>query len=96
MEDEVTGEILIDKLKTHIPDYRVEETKKMISILGRGVIEKFPWIDGMEPSTKDLLEGVLRRTWKPALSILGAQGLPTVSNAGNVLRPFTSLKFSEL
>ena len=48
----------------------------------------------MEPSTQELLEGVLRRTWKPALSIVGAEGLPPASNAGNVLRPFTSLKFS--
>jgi acetylornithine deacetylase/succinyl-diaminopimelate desuccinylase-like protein len=94
LEDEVTGEILMDELKTQIPDYRVEETEKLIAILGRGVVEEFPWIDGMEPSTQELLEGVLRRTWKPALSIVGAEGLPPASNAGNVLRPFTSLKFS--
>ena len=94
LEDEVTGEVLLNELKITIPDYRVQETEKMISILGKGVVEEFPWKDDMQPSTNDLLEGVLRRTWKPALSIVGAEGLPQASNAGNVLRPFTSLKFS--
>ena len=94
LEDEVTGEILLNELKITIPDYRVQETEEMISILGKGVVEEFPWKDDMKPSTNDLLEGVLRRTWKPALSIVGAEGLPQAANAGNVLRPFTSLKFS--
>ena len=94
LEDENTGEMLLDELNITIPEYRVEETSKMIGILGEQVVEEFPWIDDMRPSTADPLEGVLRRTWKPALSIVGAEGLPPASNAGNVLRPFTSLKFS--
>ena len=94
LEDENTGEMLLDELNITIPEYRVEETRKMIGILGEQVVEEFPWINDMRPSTADPLEGVLRRTWKPALSIVGAEGLPPASNAGNVLRPFTSLKFS--
>ena len=86
--------MLLDELNIMIPEYRVEETSKMIGILGEQVVEEFPWIDDMRPSTADPLEGVLRRTWKPALSIVGAEGLPPASNAGNVLRPFTSLKIS--
>ena len=46
----------------------------------------------MEPSTNDKVEGVLRRTWKPALSVVGAKGLLPSENAGNVLRPYTELK----
>ena len=48
----------------------------------------------MLPSTEDNLEGVLRRTWRPALSITGAGGLPSIKNAGNVLRPYTELQLS--
>ena len=92
LEDENTGKMLLDELNITIPEYRVEETSKMIGILGEQVVEEFPWIDDMRPSTTDPLEGVLRRTWKPALSVVNAKGLPPVSNAGNVLRPFTSLK----
>ena len=36
----------------------------------------------------------MRRTWRPALSVVGSDGLPTVENAGNVLRPYTVLKLS--
>jgi len=37
---------------------------------------------------------VLNRTWRPALSITGVDGMPPLSSAGNVLRPFTSVKLS--
>ena len=35
----------------------------------------------------DLTELVLNRTWRPALSVTGADGMPPLSTAGNVLRP---------
>jgi acetylornithine deacetylase/succinyl-diaminopimelate desuccinylase-like protein len=94
LEDEDTGEILLDKLHTNIPDYRREETETFVSILGDEVVKEFPWKNGMKPSTMDKLEGVLRRTWKPALSIVGSDGLPPTGNAGNVLRPYTTLQLS--
>src|SRR5262249_39735172 len=37
---------------------------------------------------------VLNRTWRPALSVVGADGLPPVLSAGNVLLPSISLKLS--
>ena len=33
-------------------------------------------------------EALLNRTWRPALSVIGADGLPAIANAGNVLRPY--------
>jgi acetylornithine deacetylase/succinyl-diaminopimelate desuccinylase-like protein len=44
--------------------------------------------------SRDLTELILNRTWRPALSIIGADGLPPSANAGNVLRPMTELKLS--
>ena len=41
-----------------------------------------------------LAERVLARTWRPALTVTGATGLPAIENAGNVLRPGTALKLS--
>ena len=87
IEDEKTGEVLVEELHTDIPDYRVKETEKLVSILGDELVREFPWKDEMKPSTEDITEGVLRRTWKPALSIVGSDGLPATANAGNVLRP---------
>lgn len=94
LEDEDTGRILIDELNTDIPDYRIKETEHLISILKNEVVQEFPWKNGMKPSTNDNVEGVLRRTWKPALSIVGADGIPSTTNAGNVLRPYTTLQLS--
>ena len=37
---------------------------------------------------------MLAGTWEPALSVLGADGIPAVVDAGNVIRPKTSLKLS--
>ena len=94
LEDEQTGEILIKDLHVDIPVHRVKETEKLVSILGDEVIDEFPWKNNMKPSTDDNVEGVLRRTWRPALSIVGSDGLPPTANAGNVLRPYTTLQLS--
>ena len=94
LEDESTGEILLENLHTNIPKHRIDETKNLVSILGDEVEKEFPWKEGMKPSTTDKVEGVLRRTWRPALSIVGSDGLPPTANAGNVLRPYTTLQLS--
>ena len=94
IENETTGEILINELKVDIPDYRIKEAKELVSILDEEVELEFPWNEKMKPSTDNKTEGVLRRTWRPALSIVGANGLPPSENAGNVLRPYTELQLS--
>jgi len=48
----------------------------------------------MLPTTSDPLQALLARTWLPTLSVTGAEGLPDMKNAGNVLRPFTAFKLS--
>lgn len=37
---------------------------------------------------------MLNRCWKPTLSYVGIDGVPSTSNGGNVLRPYTTLKLS--
>lgn len=94
IEDEDTGSILLDKLKTKIPNHRINEVENLVSVLEEGDDGGIPWKENMSPSTEDSVEGWLRLTWKPALSVVGADGLPLSSNAGNVLRPFTQLRLS--
>ena len=94
LEDENTGEIKLQELHTNIPKHRISEARVFVDVLGEEVIHEFPWKDKTRPSTEDLLEGVLRRTWRPALSVVGANGLPPTENAGNVLRPYTKLQLS--
>ena len=94
LEDQVTGKILIDDLFVEIPGERMIQAKRAAEVLGNDIFDKFPFLPGMLPMNEDLTELVLNRTWRPALSITGADGMPTLGNAGNVLRPFTAVKLS--
>ncbi len=93
VENENTGEITLKELHVKIPDRRIAEAKKMVNTLGEKT-ESMPWVQGMCPSTDDSLDGTLRRTWKPALSVVGMDGIPAIKDGGNVLRPYTALKLS--
>jgi hypothetical protein len=48
----------------------------------------------MEPMGENSVERLLNRTWRPALSVTGIDGIPPLDSAGNVLRPHTALKLS--
>ena len=42
----------------------------------------------------DHTELILNRTWRPTVSVTGVEGIPALKDAGNVLRPYTSVKVS--
>jgi acetylornithine deacetylase/succinyl-diaminopimelate desuccinylase-like protein len=94
IEDEKTGRILLDALHVEVPAERVAQAKQAANIVGTAVYDKFPLLPGMVPMAEDLSELVLNRTWRPALSVTGADGMPALSSAGNVLRPYTAVKLS--
>ncbi len=94
VENATTGELLLPELHVEIPPDRVAElSAAAIEVGGPGV--GFPLVPGMrldhegDPATQ-----LLARTWKPALAYTGADGLPSTGQAGNVLRPSTSLSLS--
>ncbi len=94
LEDETTGRILPEEFYCVIPESRVKQAGIAAAALGASIITDFPLAGGMNPVSADLTELILNRDWRPALSIIGADGLPTIGNAGNVLRPMTALKLS--
>ena len=94
IEDQDSGRVLIDGLHVEVPADRMVQAKTCAEVLDTAIFDKFPFLTGMTPMHADLTELVLNRTWRPALSITGAEGLPPLSSAGNVLRPFTSVKLS--
>lgn len=94
IEDATTGEVLLDEMKVEVPEDRVRQAGEAAQVLGDEVYTKFPFQEGAQPSATDLGELVLRRTWRAALSVTGAAGLPLPQDAGNVLRPETVLKLS--
>ncbi|MCU0735031.1 MAG: M20 family metallopeptidase [Methylotetracoccus sp.] len=93
LESDVTGEI-INAFHAEIPGQRVEQAQQAADVLGEAVYTKFPFASGVLPAVADRVQLILNRTWRPALEITGASGLPAMDQAGNVLRPRTGLKLS--
>jgi acetylornithine deacetylase/succinyl-diaminopimelate desuccinylase-like protein len=94
LEDSTTGAIVPQWLHVEVPADRLEEAKATATVLGDEVWSKFPFLGDMQPVSKDPLELLLNRTWRPALSYIGQAGLPDLVQGGNVLRPKTSIKLS--
>ena len=94
LEDENTGQVLPDYLHAEIPEQRIEQTRRMAEELGDEIWKAYPFVEGVKPQAKDNVERILNRTWRPALSYTGVEGMPALGSAGNVLRPYTSLKLS--
>ncbi|MFO0722937.1 MAG: M20 family metallopeptidase [Myxococcota bacterium] len=94
IDDENTGAVKLTALHGEIPKGRLAQAKATAETLKNDVWDKFPFLPGVRPVTSDLSELILNRTWRPALSITGAGGLPAVTNAGNVLRPMTQVQVS--
>ena len=94
LEDENTGEIVPSAFKVDIPEERLGQARTMATELGSGVSSEFPFRKGGRPVTGDITEQLLNRTWRSQLEITGAAGLPSPEQAGNVLRPVTTVKVS--
>ena len=94
IEDESTGEVIAREFYADIPKARADQAAYASEVLGTKVYDKFPFSAGTRPAPGALPELVLNRTWRPALAVTGAAGLPSLENAGNVLRPMTALKLS--
>ena len=94
LEDHHTGEVLVRECHVEIPPGRLAEVRAVAAILGDEVWRRFPFAHGTRPMTTDPVEALLNNTWRPALAVTGADGMPAVADAGNVLLPKTSLKLS--
>ena len=93
IEDSTTGRVLLETAHGDIPPHRRAEAQATATLLG-GTGEDFGLVGDLRLMTDDPAEGLLALTWRPALSVIGADGLPATRSAGNVLRPFTALKLS--
>ncbi len=94
IEDETSGKILLDDLHEEIPDQRKEQARLAAEVLGDSVYRKYPWAVGDPAPSESPYDLLLNNTWRPALTVTGADGLPELVNAGNVLLPGTTLKLS--
>jgi len=94
IEDSATGEILLPEMHTRIPDERVDAVRAGVAAAPGTFRTAFPLAGSTTTMSDDEVELVLNSSWRPTLSVIGASGLPEPLDAGNVLRPFTTVTLS--
>ena len=102
LEDSKSGRLLPESFHCEVPAERLAQAQATAGILGDELFKRFPWAhydcSGSTlfalPTTTDPTQALLKRTWEPTLSVTGAEGLPALKDAGNVLRPYTAFKLS--
>lgn len=94
IENPHNGKITVDELHVEVPHQRLEQIRAAGAILGEELIKSIPFLDHVEPLCHDPAELILNNTWEPALSLVGMDGVPSTSNAGNVTLPSLSVKLS--
>jgi acetylornithine deacetylase/succinyl-diaminopimelate desuccinylase-like protein len=101
LDDSRTGVVKPAAFACEVPAERLAQARQAARILGDTLWKRFPWASCCDPQPlfaqpvgKDPVELILNRTWRAALAVIGADGLPALESAGNVQRPYTSLKLS--
>ena len=90
VEDAESGTLAA--LRVAIPDGVRAQAAQVAETLGALNIERFPWAGATRPGADDPAELVLANTWGPSLEVVGLDGVPSVADAGNTLRPQTTAK----
>ena len=94
IEDLQTGAIRLQELQVNIPQPFQQQAQIAAQILGNQLSHDYPFVESTQPLHSDPAELILNRTWRPALSITGIEGLPNLSQAGNVTIPNLAVKLS--
>jgi acetylornithine deacetylase/succinyl-diaminopimelate desuccinylase-like protein len=94
IENPVTGDLLLDELHVNMPRDRRAQAAAAAQVLGDSVAGKLPWAQGVQAISNDPTELIINSTWRATLAVTGADGLPALGSAGNVLLPEIACKVS--
>ena len=94
IENPVTGDVLLDELQSAIPKDRRAQAATAAQVLGASVAGKLPFAAGAQPLSNDPTELLINSSWRATLAVTGAEGLPPLQSAGNVLLPEIAVKLS--
>jgi acetylornithine deacetylase/succinyl-diaminopimelate desuccinylase-like protein len=98
IEESGTGRITAGRLYVDIPLDRIAQARATAQVLGADLWKRFKWHcgegDSILPVTSDPEQALLNRSWRPAMTVTGAEGLPAISKAGGVMLPRTAFKLS--
>lgn len=94
LEDMDTGKLRLQELYVPIPPERLAQAEKAADVLGGAIVDDFPLLEGVHVLADDPVELLLNNSWRPALAVTGQDGMPSVTQAGNVLLPQLTYKLS--
>jgi acetylornithine deacetylase/succinyl-diaminopimelate desuccinylase-like protein len=92
IEDEATGEILLPELRgAGVPDDLRSSLNEAAEEFADSAL---PTVEGLRLAGSGAGDRLVARAWSAALEVTGMDGVPSVRDGGNVLRPFTTAKIS--
>lgn len=89
-----TGEILLDTLQAQIPALRLKQIQEVSLRMGDQIWKTAPLLENVQPKYGNNDAILIQSTWKPSLTIIGIDGIPSIQNAGNVIQGSVSLRLS--
>lgn len=93
IEDSASGDVLVRTANVEIPAFRVDEARVAAASFPT-LSTSFRPLPGVRSMRADAAEELVAETWRPALEVIGVDGLPPVADAGNVFRSRLSVKLS--
>ena len=94
VEDERTGRIRLPELRAPVPSPHRRSLSAVAAELPGSATGGLPAVDGLELAGRTAADRLIAKAWAPALAVTGIDGIPSVRDGGNVLRPFTTAKIS--
>lgn len=94
LHDPVTGFVNISSCYAAIPPRRIQQLKKAADILGDLVWNYAPLLPEVTTKCSSGHEILIQETWKPALTIIGIDGMPRIEEAGNVIQHAVAFRVS--
>ena len=93
IEDSTTGEILLDRFQVNIPGNRITEAQAAAAA-GVDPRAEVAFVGDTRSDAVDAMSALLQTTWLPVMTMIGIDGVPALADAGNVMRPYTTLGLS--
>jgi acetylornithine deacetylase/succinyl-diaminopimelate desuccinylase-like protein len=85
---------MVEGLDVDIPPNRYKELYDLAYEKGEGALKSFETVEGLQFVSQSVLQSLILNGWKAQLAVIGADGLPKPSLAGNVLLPYTEARLS--
>lgn len=93
VENSTTGKIA-NQFQVVIPASKLVQIKSTADVVGEHLWSNYPYVGNCRPLSLDPQQLIINKAFSPQLEVIGADGFPTLEEAGNMLRPYTTLMLS--